>query len=411
MLDRLLHFIGLERRNHRLSEWTPEQAALFGAPPTAAGAAVTPETAMRSPTFAACVRGIAETVGSLPLHLYRRQDDGGRDRERDHPAARLLSGDWAPWASGTDARTQMQTDALLHGTAFAQVLRTSDGRPVEIHRLDPRNVTPDWSGDEPAYKVRTANVERVLSWRDVLVIATPGSAPGRVLSVLSMAREAIGLDLVMGEHQGRMFSQGARPGGVLEVKSQLSAESVARLRESWQALYGGPAGAGRTAVLEEGTTFKPTQLSSVDSQFLELRKFTSQEIARVCRVPGTLVGDLERGTWRNVEELSRQFVTYGLLPWLEVWEGALARVLLTPAERESLYIEPIVEDLLRGDLSARFTAYRNAAGGAWLTPNEVRARENLPPVEGGDELIRQAGQIAAVEGDQTGEPAKLKAVA
>ena len=115
-------------------------------------------------------------------------------------------------------------------------------------------------------------------------------------------------------------------------------------------------------------------------------------------MPGTLIGDLERATWRNVEELARQFLQFTLLPWLEVWQAAFTRTLLKPEERGDFFLEFVVDDLLRADLAARFAAYRNAVGGAWLTPNEARRLDNRPPVEGGDTLIRQAGQ------SETGAP-------
>src|SRR5690625_347248 len=99
----------------------PELSALFGAAPTAAGPSVTPETALRSPSTLAAVRIISEAVGSLPIHLYERGAGNDRARDKDHPAARLLAGDWTPWASASEVRTALQVDALLHGFGAAQV--------------------------------------------------------------------------------------------------------------------------------------------------------------------------------------------------------------------------------------------------------------------------------------------------
>jgi HK97 family phage portal protein len=189
-----------------------------------------------------------------------------------------------------------------------------------------------------------------------------------------------------------LFANGARPSGVLEYAKAVTPEILKRLRDSFNSAHAGGANAGKTLILEDGMSFKQLEFSSVDLQFLELRRFAIQEIARAFKVPGTLIGDLERATWRNVEELARQFLQFTLLPWLEIWQAALTRVLLTPAERSRYFLEFIVDDLLRGDLAGRFAAYRNAVGGAWLTPNEARQLDDRPPVKGGDELIRQAGQ-------------------
>jgi HK97 family phage portal protein len=393
----------LERRSN-LAASSPELIAIFGAAPTAAGALVTPETALRSPTTLASCRVIAEAVGSLPIHLYRRGVGGARERESEHPAATLVAGDWAPWAGGVETRTAMQFDALLHGGAYAQVVRVG-GAPRELHRLDPRAVTHeiDDATGEPRFRVRqSSGGDRLLTWRDMLYVPTPGAAPGRHVCLIQLAREAIAIDMVMSEHQGRLFANGARPSGVFKYAKTLGKEALERLRNSFNTAHTGSSNSGRTLILEDGMEFQTVQFSSVDLQFLELRRFVIQEIARAFKVPGTLIGELDRATWRNVEELARQFLQFTLLPWLEVWQAALTRVLLAPNERGGLFVEFLVDDLLRADLAARFAAYRNAVGGAWLTPNEARRLDNRPPVEGGDTLIRQAGQ------SDTAEPASSR---
>lgn len=394
MLERIKSFLGFEARS--LASPSPELFALFGSTPTASGISVTAETALRSPTTLAACRVISESVGSLPFHLYRRSADGARERDSDHPAAMLLASDWCPWSGGVETRTALQIDALLHGAAFALVVRVGN-QPREFHRLDPRNVTIDTAGTEPRFKVRQGNVERVYGWRDILYIPTPGSAYGRPLCLINLAREAIALDLLMAQHQAKLFASGARPGGVLKYAKMMSPELAKRLRDSFNAAHAGGDNSGRTLVLEDGAEFVPLQFSSTDSQFLELRGFVLREIARAFKTPGTLIGDLDRATWRNVEELQRQFIQTCLNPWTEIWQAALERVLLTAEERRDYFIEVSFDDLLRGDLTARFTAYRQAAGSSWLTPNEIRALDNRPPIDGGDELIRQAGQADAAQ--------------
>ena len=400
MLRKLKTILGFETRS--LANPSAELLAMFGVMPTAAGVAVTAETALRSPTTLAACRAIYESIGGLPWHLFERGSDGARKRNSDHSAAQLLSGDWAPWAGGVETRSAIQLDALLHGAGFGLIIRVN-GEPREIHRLDPRNVTRDTASVEPRYKVRDGFGERVVNWSDLLIISTPGSAPGRPICLVNLAREAIALDLVMMQHQSKLFSNGARPGGLLKYPKQLAAETLKRLKESFETGFAGGENSGRTLILEDGLAFEPLQFSSVDAQFLELRRLAIQEIARVFKVPGTLIGDLDRATWRNVEELMRQFVTTCLLPWAEVWQSALERVLLKPDERASFFIEAIFDDLLRGDLAARFAAYRQAGGGAWLTRNEIRSLDNRPPIAGADDLILQAGQ-----GDLAPPPAQTQ---
>lgn len=390
MLDRIKTFLGLETKS-TLANPTPELLALFGSIPTAAGISVSAETALRSPTTLASCRAISESIGSIPFHLFRRGADGARERDGTHAAAQILSADWCPWAGGVETRTAMQLDALLHGAAYGLVIRAG-GQPREIHRLDPRCVTRDTTGPEPRFKVRENSAERVLDWRDVLYVPTPGTIGTRMVCLINLCREAIAIDMAMAEHQGRLFANGARPSGVFKYGKMLGSEAASRLRESFNSIHAGGPNSGKTLVLEDGMDFEALQFSSVDLQFIELRRFVIQEIARAFKVPGTLIGDLERATWRNVEELMRQFVQTCLMPWAEIWQSALERVLLTRDERRDYFVEAVFDDILRGDLAARFTAYRQAAGGAWLTRNEIRQLDNRPPIDGGDELILQAGQ-------------------
>lgn len=393
MLNRLAFITTDERRG-----LGTDLLSLFGSRPTAAGVNVTRQTALRSPTTLACVRAIAETIGGIPLHLYQRGPDGARERDGDHPAAQLLSNDWCPWAGAVETRTAMMFDALLHGAGYGLIVRVGD-RPQEIHRLDPTGVQVDTTGVEPRFAVMHDGEHRYYRWQDILRIATPGSTYDCLINLTDCAREAIALDIVMAQHQAKLFANGARPSGALKYKRALNADTVRRLRESFESAHSGGENSGRTLVLEDGMDFEPMQFSSTDAQFMELRRLATQEIARAFKVPGTLVGDLDRATWRNVEELMRQFVQTCLMPWAEVWQAALERALLTPDERQAYFIEAVFDDLLRGDLANRFTAYRQAAGGSWLTPNEIRALDNRPPVEGGDDLIRQAGQADATQAE------------
>lgn len=409
MFERFARALGYERR-----ALTEQQYPWLALPATAAGIAVSPDTALRSPATLAAVRVLTEAIGSLPVHVFVRGEGDARTRDKSHAASRLLSDDANPWTGAAELRMQLQLDALLHGAGYAQVIRTV-ARIRELHRLDPTKVTVDKSASgERQFKVKQdAGPDRILPWGDVIYLPTPGSTPDRPLKLIELAREAIAIDLVMARHQSRLFGNGARPSGLLKLPAagpkRLGPETLDRLKASWEAAHGGGENAGRTAILEDGIEFQPLTFSSSDAQFLELRRFAVAEIARTFKVPLTLIGDLDRAVWRNVEELSRQFLQFSLLPWLEVWQSALTRVLFSPGERQTHFIEFIVDDLLRADLAARFTAYRNAVGGAWLTPNEVRAFDNRAPIEGGDELIRQAGQAGADVSGSESEPVSVAA--
>lgn len=387
MFERLKSFIGLEKKSN-LANPSPELLALFGAAPTASGAVVTPETAMRCTTVFGCVKVIAESVAQLPLHLYRRTADGGKERATDHPLYALLHDQANEWTSAFEFRLFMQAELCLYGNAFAFINRAG-GQIFELLPLKSSSVEVqvDPLTLEPRYKVTGDDGgQRLYSRTEILHLKTLGLSPHLGLSPVAQMREAIGLALAMEEHGARIFSNGARPAGVFKYSKTLGPEVLQRLRDSFNAAHTGGANSGRTLVLEDGMEFSPLQFSSVDMQFMELRRQQIAEIARGFRVPLHLLQELERTTHANAESNGQQFLTLTLLPWLKLWEGAIQRALLTPEERATHYAEFMTDDLARADLSARFAAYATAVTNGLLSPNEVRAAENRSPYPGGDQF-------------------------
>ncbi len=352
---------------------------------------VTPSEALQSPMLAATVRTLAEAVAALPVHVYARAAGGSKDRA-DHPADIVLQRP-NPWTGRADLLSAMMLDVLTRDEAFALVIRAR-GRPREMHRLAPDSVQvklDDRTG-EPQYRITARDgTQHLHGWQDIVHVQAPGSTPDAPLSLLTMANKAVALDLAMARYEATVFQKGARPSGLLTVPSNTKPDRMRDIRETFVEVFSGR-GAGGTAILDSGVDWKPLSMSMVESDFLQLRKHAQAEISRIYRVPETLVGVTDRAVWRNIEELGDAFLSFGLLPWLEVWQQALARALLTAAERSTMFVEFTLDGFAKANLAARYSAYRQATGGSWLTPNEVRALDNRPAVEGGDELIRQAGQ-------------------
>lgn len=367
---------------------TPSSALveLFGAPAAVSGRAVTRETALRVPAVYAAVRAIAEAVGTLPVDVYRRGPDGSRERDDSHPVAALLSRDANEWTGAGELREQLTADALLEGNGYAFANRVN-GRPVELLRLKPEavQVFVDDTTGEPSYLVSDGGFQRAVDRRDMLHLRGLTDRDGVVgYATTHLCREAIALAAVLEEHAARLFSTGARPGGVLKAPGKLSEDAARRIRDSWSATHGGSGNSGKTAVLEEGMEFQALALTSVDAQFQEAREHQIAEIARAFRVPPVLLMDYGRATWSNSEEMGRQFLTYTLAPWLRRWEGAIRRTLFAPEERDVYSAEFDTTDLLRTDLSARASAYSTLIQSRVLSPNEARAREGMAPYAGGE---------------------------
>lgn len=346
---------------------------------TSSKIAVTPTKALECAPVARAVAVRSETLGVLPLHLYRRLEDGGKERA-GHPLADLLSNRPNGWTSAAQFLMEMERDTLVNDAgAFAVANRVDGGRIHELIRLKPDTVTveTDFSG-EPRYLVsQKGGGRRTYPWQDILHIPNVGG-----VCPIKQAREAIGLCVAMQGHAARIFANGGRPSGILKSPKKLSEPIITRLKESWSKSHSGEASGG-TAILEEGMDWQALSFSSVDNQFHELRGFQVTEISRALGVPPTLIFDLGRATWANAEEMAQAFLTFTLLARLRLWCGAVSR-LLSPEEQRELVPEFVVDGIVMADIAKRFAAYASAISSKILNPNEVRSMENRAPYAGGD---------------------------
>lgn len=399
MLQSIKNFArGITGKGWTLSSPSDELLSLFSARPTSStGIAVSAENALRVPAVACAVRTIAEAVAQLPLHTYKRDQDGSKTRATDHPAHALLHDDANEWTSAFDLKLQVTVDALLRDNGFAYVNKVG-GVPREILRLDPGTVTIESDGGAPRYILQDGRSRRELAREDVIHIK-PLSIDGiRGRGPVTLAAEAIGIALAQETHAGRIFGNGGRPSGVLKAPGKLSPTAAERLKTRWHEVHSGQSSGG-TAVLEEGMDFLPLTFNSVDLQFMELRSFQVVEIARAFRIPPHLLFELGRATWSNSEEMGRVFLTYTLMPWLKQWEGAASRALFTREERKTHFAEFLVDDFQRADLDSRASAYSQLIAARVLNPNEARGMENRPPYAGGDAFVNP-NTMTATEGGE-----------
>lgn len=376
--QKIKNALGFRADQKALTLTDADALTLFGAFPTASGVSIGPGNAMRVPAVACAVGLISETIGAIPVKLY---DRASKTTQTDHPAYRLVHDEANEWTSAAELRRDLTLDALLHGAGHAQVIRLTDGTPYELHRLEPGRVQRDQETDgEPFYRVSTDNGPVRLSYRDVLRVESIGG-----VAPITLGREAIALALSFETHIGGLFANGGRPSGVIKAKKILDVEAKKKLAASWFNTHSGTR-AGGTAVLDEEMDYLPLSTTLADAQFAENRLEQIREIARVFRVPPTMLFDLSRGTWSNTEQMFLQFLQVTLKPWLTDWAWAYARCLLTPEERRESYFQAVTDDLLTTDTAARATAYSQYRSMGALTANEVRAGMNLPPMQGGNEL-------------------------
>ena len=361
---------------------------------TTSGKPVNEYTAMQMTAVYSCVRILAEAVAGLPLHLYKYNASGGKEKALSHPLYFVLHDEPNPEMSSFVFRETLMTHLLLWGNAYAQIIRNGKGEVIALYPLMPNRMSVDRDSSGALYYTYTRYSDEAptmngmtVTLRSSDVLHIPGLGFDGLVgySPIAMAKNAIGMAIACEEYGAKFFANGAAPGGVLEHPGTI--KDPQKVRDSWNAAYQGSSNSHRVAVLEEGMKYQPIGISPEQAQFLETRKFQINEIARIFRVPPHMVGDLEKSSFSNIEQQSLEFVKYTLDPWVIRWEQAISRALLRPDEKKLYFAKFNVDGLLRGDYVSRMNGYATARQNGWMSANDIRELENLdriPPELGGD---------------------------
>lgn len=365
--------------------------------PSAAGVVVTEEKALASAAVFAAVNLLSSTVAMLPLHVVRTGTDGTRQRDPGHPVDRLIRRTPNVRQTPFEFHQFLMVQGLVWGTAYAEKIKGPRGIsqliPLASRTVVPK-VRPDYTLEFDIVdfqgRERRLTQDQVLRFHGLSVDGIAGAFP------IKLAREAIGLALQAERYAARLFKNDARPGGVVETDAVLSEEALTRITESWRATYAGADNAHKVAVLEAGLKWKAIAPTNKDSQFIEARKFQVLDVARYFGVPPHKIGDLERATFSNIEQMAIEFVQYSMQPWLVRIEQAIGRDLLGGSDR--LAAKFSVEGLLRGDSAARAAFYASGIQHGWLTRNEARELEDRDALPGLDEPLEPLNMGRAGDG-------------
>ena len=389
IITRALSLVGLEKRS---------TIGVNGWPMVPAAGAVTPATAQGVSAVYACVQAISETTASLPLILFKRNGDD-RERAADHPLYRVLHDMANPEQTALEAREYMQACVLLRGNAFARIVRGLDGQVRELWPLNPDNVTVNRTSSGLVYDYTKDGVLTRLLAHEVLHLRHRLGDDGVLgVSPIAAARGVVELAQAENEHGRNTFTNGAKMLGVLKFPGRLKPEQRQAIATSWSSQHAGGANSGRTAILEEGVDFQALSMTLEDAEWIAARQFSVEEVARLFRVPPTVIGDLRTGNYSNSVEMARQFVTQTLRRHLVAWEQAIAAKCLTEAGRRTYFAEHQVEGLLRGDSANRAAFYSSGISDGWMLRSEARKLENLPAIDGIDDAPK------AAESDSTPAP-------
>ena len=340
---------------------------------------------MQTTAVYACVRILAETIASLPLHTYMNNENG-KEKARGHPVYHLLADSPNPEMTSFVFRETLMGHLLLWGNSYSQIIRDGNGKVIALYPLLPDKMKVERSDKGEIYYLYTSEGKEHLL-RNTEILHIPGLGFDGLIgySPIAMAKNAIGMAIATEEYGAKFFANGANPGGVLEHPGVV--KDPHRIRDSWNQVYQGTSNAHRVAVLEEGMKFSPIGIPPEQAQFLETRKYQTEEICRIFRVPPHLVGDLERATFSNIEHQSISFVVHTIRPWLVRIEQSINKALFSDSEKEKYFVSFVVEGLLRGDYESRMRGYSIGIQNGFMSPNDVRALENMNPIpldEGGN---------------------------
>jgi HK97 family phage portal protein len=352
------------------------------------GVNINANSAFEVVAFWSAVSLISDTIATLPVDSYIRQD-GSRRPYRPRPA----------WVDQPDVDLtkqahyqQVLVSLLVSGNSYTRIFRNASGDVVNLVCLDPATVTVRRSAlGRKIFLIE--NESETLTSDEIIHITDliqPGSLTG--LSRVERLKEALGLSSAMQSFAARFFGTGATTQGIIEFPGNLTPEQAKNLRDGFDSSHRGFRRAHKTGVLSGGASYKQTTVPNDAAQFLESRRFSVEEIARAFNIPLSMMGVPGTQSYASVEQNAIQFVVHTLRPYIEKLEWAYSRLL--PVEA---FLKFNVDGLLRGDFNSRITAYSTGLQSGFMSVNDVRRLEDLSPTEGGDQYRVPLANIALTD--------------
>jgi HK97 family phage portal protein len=398
----------------------------WGGAENASGVPVNSFSAMQHVAVMACVAILSEDVAKLPLGIYRRRTDGGKEPAKDHPLYRLLKHP-NRWQTRLEFVEMMQSALVLRSNAYAVIIRNERGVPTELVPVYPDRVSlyeapgGDWFywvsrmglhemavlGSLPLmiHHEDMFHLKWMSSWNSLF--GTPR---------ISLMVEAIGLGIGQEKLSAGLIGAGARPSGALQTDAKLSKEVIDRTKAQWQEVYGGWRNAGKTVVLEEGLKWEPLMMSMVDAEFMASRAYQLRDIARGFRVPPHKLGIEGESSGPSMVQRDQDYLNSVLSTYCERW---IAKAEATfGIDGEDVFLAFDYEHFLKADIMTRYQVARLGVMSGLLTPNEFRRQEDLPDDPDGNKLLQpanmvplgtppaQKGEGSAPGSDGTGLPAE-----
>ena len=398
MLNRLMNPSGEERAISFQSIWGAGDSLAWQSD---SGANVTPDSSFGITAFYAAVNLISGSISSLPVDAYIR-NDGARRPYRpkpewvNKPDIDLVSGD-AHWQ-------QVLISLLVWGNSYTRIFRDSNGDVVNLVALDPTLVQVSRGKNGRKQYLYEGELSRTLTSDDVLHITDvllPGALKGK--GRVEALKENLGLGIALQSFAARFFGGGTQMAGVIEVPGNIGQQQAIQLQQAFDSRHKGYRQAHKTAVLSGGATFKPTQTPPEANQMLESRNFAVLDIARIFQIPPHLLGVPGTTSYASVEQMTQDFVTYTLRPYVEKLERGYSSLLPNRA-----YLKWSLDGLVRADFQTRMQGYSIASNSGWMSINDIRKFEDMSPVDGGDSYRVPLANVSLNAADLNAEETKVK---
>lgn len=365
---------------------------------------ITPEISLTVSAVLAAFTILSEDLSSLPLLLYERR---GRNKFRAYDSMyyRLMHDQPNPEHTSMIFREFILGHMLGWGNFFGQPIFDKQGDVVEIWPLRPdRMQVKRFEGERVYLYIQSDGKQRVFLAEEILHIPAFGFDGLIGYSRIAMARNTIGLSISMEKYGSKFFSNDAKPGIVYKHPGKLGDTAYNHLKESLEE-RAGVEKSHKPIILEENMSIEKLGIPNDDAQFLETKKFTVIEIARIFRVPPHMIGEVTGSTsWGSgIDSQEQGYVNHTLRPWATRIEQTLNGRLLLERDRKDHYYEHLMDALLRGDIQTRYQAYVSAITNGFMTRNEVREKENMNPRKGLDAMLQPLNMTTVQDGNGSGE--------
>lgn len=331
---------------------------------------MTRDQAMNVPAFAACVNKIAETISTIPIRLYKLVD-GKLEEVKDDERPRCLNDDTGDTLDGVQFKRALTRDYLTGKGGYAFINRTGT-RIKSLHYVKESEISFMFTSD-PIFKDYDIMVQgtkyKPFEFLKVLRNTEDGRSGKSVVDenseVLSVAYHSL-------KYEKGLVKTGGNKKGFIKSPKKLAQAAIEALKEAWRNLYQN--NTENVVILNEGLEFQEASNTSVEMQLNENKKTNSDEICKLFNMPPAMING------GATEQDKINFVQYCLNPILKELECALNRDLLLELEKGSYYFAADTSELTKGDIEKRFRAYETASKNGFMQIDEIRLKENLPPL-------------------------------